>query len=106
MGWSLRLTVIRSDQTSVSTSLDTRESGEVLLDALLAAGVGVPHQCQKSCACASCWVRVIDGAPHLSTMGAAEARLLQAAQRPLAESRLACQARIRGSGDLVVAVPG
>ena len=66
-----------------------------------------PTQCNMACRCASCFFLVVEGANHLSPMGAAEraALLEQRGRRALDEPvRLACQAEILG--DVVIRKTG
>lgn len=66
-----------------------------LLAAAATAGVPVNHRCGGHARCGTCLVTVVEGAEHLSEMGAAEARVLQAL-RAQPDQRLACQTWARG----------
>ncbi|HEX9080971.1 MAG TPA: 2Fe-2S iron-sulfur cluster-binding protein [Holophagaceae bacterium] len=66
---------------------------------LLAASskVSLPlnHRCGGHARCGTCLVTIVEGAEHLSEMGAAETRILKAL-RAQPDQRLACQAWARG----------
>jgi 2Fe-2S ferredoxin len=74
-----------------------------LLDVALNFDVPLEHVCGGSCACTTCHVYVRAGADHLSPMRDEEADRLDAAWDLRPESRLACQAVVRG--DVVCEVP-
>jgi 2Fe-2S ferredoxin len=78
--------------------------GESILDAALAAGVGIEHACEKSCACTTCHVIVREGFASLEEASEKEEDLLDKAWGLEPESRLGCQARV-AAADLVVEIP-
>ncbi len=73
-----------------------------LLNALLAAGVGIRHDCGGKALCGTCAVRVVEGARGLSPLAPLEAGRLEAAGRGEGW-RLACQAR--AVRDLTIEIP-
>jgi iron-sulfur cluster assembly protein len=77
--------------------------GQPLLDALLARGAEVAHDCGGKLACVSCQVIVREGAGRLLPASEDEADLLDRAGAADPRARLACQAV--GEGDFVVEIP-
>jgi ferredoxin len=66
-----------------------------LLAASVKASVPLPHRCGGHARCGTCLITVVEGAEHLSEMGAAETRVLRALKaKP--EQRLACQTWAKG----------
>jgi len=78
--------------------------GSFLCDALLHAGIGLEHACEKSCACASCHVIIRDGYDALAAPSEDEEDQLDRAWGVAPGSRLACQVVVRGA-DLTVELP-
>jgi len=78
--------------------------GVFLCDALLRAGVGLEHACEKSCACSTCHVIIREGFGHLPPASDEEDDQLDRAWGVEPTSRLACQVVLR-QHDLVVEVP-
>ncbi len=78
--------------TSIEVEL---EQESTLLSAAAKGGAGLNHRCGGHARCGTCRVSVVEGAEHLSEMGAAEARILKILKAP-PEQRLACQAWARG----------
>ena len=74
-----------------------------LLDIALDAGVAIEHACGGNCACTTCHVIIREGAQNLSPMGDEEADRLDTAWDVGPDSRLACQAVVKG--DVVCEVP-
>jgi 2Fe-2S ferredoxin len=74
-----------------------------LLDVALNFGVPLEHVCGGNCGCTTCHVIVRDGMGNLSDMKDDEADRLDAAWDLTPQSRLACQAVVKG--DLVCEVP-
>ena len=79
-------------------------AGDTILDAALAAGIELPHECGGNCACTTCLVHVLTGAEFLSVMEDVEADRLDTAENKNSTSRLGCQAILQ-SGAIVVAIP-
>lgn len=75
-----------------------------LLDLALHCGADIEHACGGYCACTSCHVMVRRGAKNLSAMDESEADRLDTAMGVTPNSRLACQAVVRG--EVVVEIPG
>jgi 2Fe-2S ferredoxin len=74
-----------------------------LLDIALANDIELEHNCGGSCACTTCHVIVREGAENLSEMQEDEEDRLDMAEGLTINSRLGCQAVVRG--DVVVEVP-
>jgi iron-sulfur cluster assembly protein len=75
-----------------------------LLDALLAGGIGLAHECGGKLACATCRVIVRAGGRNLEPASEDELDMLDAAGVLAPEARLACQAIALG-GDLAIEIP-
>ena len=71
-------------------------AGDTILDAALDNGITLPHECGGNCACTTCHVQVLSGAEHLSKMEDVEADRLTSAESLTFQSRLGCQAIVRG----------
>jgi 2Fe-2S ferredoxin len=74
-----------------------------LLDVALNFDIPLEHVCGGNCACTTCHVIVRSGMEHLSTMEDNEADRLDQAWDLRPESRLACQAIVKG--EVVCEVP-
>ncbi|MFZ2627521.1 MAG: ISC system 2Fe-2S type ferredoxin [Rugosibacter sp.] len=79
-------------------------SGAFLCDALLRNGIPLEHACEKSCACSTCHVIVLNGFDTLSPATEDEEDQLDRAWGVTAESRLSCQVVLRQS-DLTIELP-
>ena len=79
---------IQFDGKTPGTAECERETA--LLAAAAKAAVPLPHRCGGHARCGTCLVTVVEGAEHLSEMGAAETRVLRAL-RANPDQRLACQ---------------
>jgi 2Fe-2S ferredoxin len=75
-----------------------------LLDVAMNVGVPIEHVCGGHCACTTCHVIVKAGAENLSALGEAEADRLDTAWEVTPQSRLACQALVRGDVECEVPV--
>lgn len=67
-----------------------------LLDIALAHGVKMGHNCGGNCACTTCHVVVMQGKENLSPMEGDEEDRLDMAEGLTLESRLGCQAVVKG----------
>jgi 2Fe-2S ferredoxin len=76
---------------------------ESLLDVAKNFHVALEHACGGNCACTTCHVVVKEGAGHLSDMEDDEADRLDTAWDLTTESRLGCQAVVKG--DVVCELP-
>ncbi len=76
---------------------------ESFLDVAMNFGIHLEHACGGSCACTTCHVIIRKGMQHLSDMEDNEADRLDTAWDLTTESRLGCQAVIRG--DVVCELP-
>ena len=83
--------------------LDAKE-GVSILDTLLANKIAIEHACEKSCACTTCHVVVRGGLDSLDEAEEKEEDMLDKAWGLEAQSRLSCQAKVRGE-DLVIEIP-
>jgi len=79
-------------------------SGVSILDTLLANHIDIEHACEKSCACTTCHVIVREGGESLDPAEEKEEDMLDKAWGLEADSRLGCQAKVRGA-DLTVEIP-
>jgi ferredoxin, 2Fe-2S len=78
--------------------------GESICDALLRNGIEIEHACEKSCACTTCHVIVREGLDSLDEAEEKEEDMLDMAWGLTPQSRLSCQARVRGD-NLVIEIP-
>jgi 2Fe-2S ferredoxin len=76
-----------------------------LLDVALNNDIKLDHACGGNCACTTCHVWVKEGASNLSEMDDDEADRLDMAADLQLNSRLGCQAVIKGPGKVVVEIP-
>jgi len=79
-------------------------AGKSLLEALLAGGIALEHECGGKLACATCRVIVREGLESLSPAREEELDMLDTAGVAQQGARLACQA-IAAGGDLVIEIP-
>jgi iron-sulfur cluster assembly protein len=78
-------------------------AGETLLEALLANGFSIAHECGGTLACATCCVVVHEGADTLSAASEDELDMLDRAGVVEPAARLACQAIAAGGEVMIVA---
>ncbi|MDO8793632.1 MAG: 2Fe-2S iron-sulfur cluster-binding protein [Vicinamibacterales bacterium] len=76
---------------------------ESFLDVAMNLDLPLEHACGGSCACTTCHVIIRSGAEHLSEMQEDEADRLDTAWGLTPQSRLGCQAVIKG--DVVAEIP-
>lgn len=74
-----------------------------LSSGLLALALDIPMACGGNGRCATCHILVLEGAENLSPIEPREERTLNLLSHRLPNSRLSCQACVRG--DVVVSVP-
>ena len=79
--------------------------GTSILDAALAHGIQIEHACGGACACSTCHIYILEGAPSLSDPSDAELDRVEEAPGLRRNSRLACQCVLVGPGPVVVEVP-
>jgi 2Fe-2S ferredoxin len=72
------------------------QPGESILDVAIRNDVPLQHACGGFCACTTCQVIVRAGADHLAPIEEAEEDRLDAAEGVGPQSRLGCQAQVRG----------
>lgn len=89
------LTINPSGKTVPSTE------GMSILEAVLAAGVKMPHKCEGKAECGSCHIFVVEGRKTLSKTQRLENERLDAIVGVSSNSRLACQAKL-GSENVTV----
>lgn len=77
----------------------------LLIDALLQAGIGLEHACEKSCACATCHIHLRSGAGTVNPAGEQEEDQIDMAWGLDTQSRLACCVRLAPGTNLVVELP-
>ena len=85
--------------------LEYKEHGlpESFLDVAMNRGIHLEHACGGSCACTTCHVIIREGAGNLTEMQDDEADRLDTAWGLTTDSRLGCQAVIKG--DVVCELP-
>lgn len=79
-------------------------AGDSLLDIAQEHGIPVGSACGGVCACSTCHVQVQQGAEALTEMQDDESDRLDLAFDVVPESRLGCQAKLTGAGDVVVKI--
>lgn len=72
------------------------QPGESILDVAIRNDVPLQHACGGFCACTTCHVIVRAGSDHLAPIEEAEEDRLDAAEGVGPQSRLGCQAQVRG----------
>ena len=91
----------------VNQSVELTEdlTDQSLLETAMDEGVPIMHACGGYCACTTCHVQVVEGAEHLSAMESDEKeRLESTAEAMTDQSRLACHAKLKGQGSVVVEI--
>ena len=78
--------------------------GDTLLDAAIEHGIQIEHECGGNCTCTTCHVHILSGADNLSPMEEPESYRLQFADKFAPESRLSCQAILKG-GPVLILIP-
>ena len=79
--------------------------GDTILDAALASGVELEHECGGNCACTTCHLYVEEGAESLSPPEEVEIDRLSTAEGLQPNSRLGCQAILLGGEVIVRRIP-
>ncbi len=72
------------------------KAGESILDVAIQNDVPLQHACGGFCACTTCHVIVVEGAQNLAPMEEAEEERIEHADGVGLQSRLGCQAQVRG----------
>lgn len=82
------------------------EEGQSILELAQAQDPEVPvgSACGGVCACSTCHVQIQQGMEHLTEMEDDESDRLDLAFDVVHESRLGCQAKLKGGGDVVVKI--
>ncbi|MGK7913032.1 MAG: 2Fe-2S iron-sulfur cluster-binding protein [Synechococcus sp.] len=102
---------IASNQTMATVTIEpvnaqvTIPENETLLSGLLAQKLNIQQECGRRGMCATCHVQVLDGGDNLTPIAGREKRTLSMLPNCDKNSRLSCQARVLGSGDITVEVP-
>jgi len=78
--------------------------GTSICDALLGAGIGIDHACEKSCACTTCHVILRRGFEGLPAADEKEEDMLDKAWGVEPTSRLSCQTLV-GNDELTIEIP-
>lgn len=79
--------------------------GTSILSAARLVGAPEGSRCGGVCACSTCHVYVLEGAEHLTPASDDERELLElSARERRPTSRLGCQARVVGGGEVSVAI--
>lgn len=76
-----------------------------LMDIATGAGIEIDHSCGGVCACATCHVKVRQGASSCSQATDDEEDMLDTARDVDPDSRLSCQCVPDGTRDLLVVIP-
>lgn len=79
------------------------QEGQSILDVAEENHIDMDHACGGNCSCATCHIQVESGMEFLSPMQDDEAEMLEGVRTDM--SRLGCQAKITGNGDIVVSIP-
>ncbi|HZF19752.1 MAG TPA: ISC system 2Fe-2S type ferredoxin [Burkholderiales bacterium] len=82
----------------------TAKSGMSICDTLLENRIEIEHACEKSCACTTCHVVVREGFETLDPSKEDEDDMLDKAWGLESQSRLSCQAIVKG-GNLTIEIP-
>lgn len=80
--------------------------GTTLLAAILAAEVGLTHNCDGNAACGTCHIFVQEGRKGLSKIAREENEKLDSIVGVGSKSRLACQAKVLGTENIKVELLG
>jgi 2Fe-2S ferredoxin len=99
-----KITVLADPIRGTEQLVFDAESGELLLDALLKAGLEIEHACEKVGVCATCHVYVRSGSESLDPPDDREEDGLDVAWGLDPDSRLSCLTQI-GDADLVIELP-
>ena len=99
-----KLTVLPHAQLCPQGAEIDAEEGVSILNTLLEHHIDIEHACEKSCACTTCHVVVREGSDSLDEAEEKEEDMLDKAWGLEANSRLSCQAKMRGE-DLVIEIP-
>lgn len=78
--------------------------GSTLLAAILAADSKIQHNCDGKATCGTCHIFVLEGRKGVSKLGREENEKLDTIVGVSSKSRLACQAQILGTEDVVLEV--
>lgn len=104
-------TIVRAENIKMAKVLFVDQGNEVIvpagksiLDAARLAGAPEGDACGGVCACSTCHVYIVQGADLLSEAEEDEEDILDKAFDVRMESRLGCQAKIRGDGDIHVKI--
>jgi 2Fe-2S ferredoxin len=80
---------------SMDKVIEARE-GETILEAAISHDIPIMHACGGFCACTTCHIKVLSGESNLSPIEDDEEERLDAADGVALNSRLGCQAKIKG----------
>jgi len=80
--------------------------GMSLLEALLAADVGITHKCEGKAVCGTCHIYVQEGRKGVSRIAREENEKLDTIVGIGSKSRLACQAKVLGTENITIEILG
>ena len=80
--------------------------GESILELALEHGINIEHACGGVIACSTCHIYVEQGEELFDEATDDELDRVDEAPAVQLNSRLACQCRVRGKGEVVVTIPG
>lgn len=99
-----KITFLPNRKMALPITIEVDE-GVNILDAAEENHIPVGSACGGVCACSTCHVYIQQGADHVTEMEDAESDRLDLAVDPVeSNSRLGCQCRLNGSGDIVVKI--
>jgi 2Fe-2S ferredoxin len=73
------------------------KNGESILDIALSHGVPIQHACGGFCACTTCHCEVVEGLDQLEAPDSDELERLEVLDGRTPQSRLGCQAKVKGN---------
>lgn len=79
--------------------------GESVLEVALDNDIHLNHNCGGVCGCSTCHIYIQSGENLLPDMSDREEDYVDRARNPRFNSRLACQCKLTGEGDLTVTIP-
>jgi 2Fe-2S ferredoxin len=99
-----RITVLPHEEVCPAGAEIDAEPGKSICRALLDAEIEIEHACELSCACTTCHVIVREGFDSLDPSDEDEDDMLDQAWGLTPQSRLSCQAIVKGT-PLVIEIP-
>lgn len=99
-----QITVLPHAELCPQGAVVTARNGKTICEALLAADIEIEHACEHACACSTCHVIVREGLASLDPPDETEEDMLDRAWGLTPQSRLSCQAFVKGA-DLTIEIP-